>query len=136
MNPSLASALADLILVLHVAIVAFVVIGEALVLFGGWRGWAWVRGRGLRITHLLLMLFIALQAWLGQRCPLTDWEQALRGFAGEPGYRQGFIEYWLGQLLYLQAPWWVFVLAYSAFAALVLATWWLVPPRARCALVR
>jgi hypothetical protein len=131
MSPVAAALLADLVLVLHVGVVLFVVVGELLVLAGGWRGWAWVRIRWLRLLHLLLMLFIALQPWLGRLCPLTDWEQALRARAGEATYQGGFIAHWLGELLYVQAPWWVFVAAYSAFALLVVASWWIVPPRPR-----
>lgn len=131
MSPVAAALLADLVLVLHVGAVLFVVAGELLVLAGGWRGWAWVRIRWLRLLHLLLMLFIALQPWLGRLCPLTDWEQALRARAGEATYEGGFIAHWLGELLYVQAPWWVFVAAYSAFALLVVASWWLVPPQRR-----
>lgn len=123
--------LADAILLLHVAIVVFVVGGEALILLGGWRRWAWVRSLRLRVVHAALVVFIALQAWLGQLCPLTVWEQALRRSAGQASYETGFIEHWLGRLLYVQAPWWVFVLGYSAFAALVLASWHWVPPRGR-----
>ena len=130
MPPESASLLADAILVLHVAVVAFVVGGEILFLIGAKR-WRWIRRRGLRIAHIALMLFIAVQSWLGQLCPLTVWEQALRRAAGERGYSEGFIEHWLSKVLYLHAPWWAFVLAYSAFAALVVATWFLVPPARR-----
>lgn len=127
----MAAVLADAILLLHVAVVLFVLGGQALFLLGGWRGWRWVRGRGLRLAHLALAAFIALQAWLGQLCPLTAWEQALRRAAGQTGYGESFIEHWLGRLLYVQAPWWAFVAAYSAFAVLVLLTWRWVPPRPR-----
>jgi len=91
-----------------------------------------VRHRGLRLTHLGLIVFIAAQAWLGQLCPLTVWEQDLRRIAGEGVYTQSFIEHWLSRLLYWEAPWWVFVAAYTAFAALVaLAWWWVRPIKAR-----
>ena len=127
----MAGLLADAILLLHVAIVLFVVGGQALILLGGWRRWTWVRSLRLRLAHAALVVFIALQAWLGQLCPLTVWEQSLRRSAGQDNYDAGFIEYWLGRLLYVQAPWWVFVLAYSGFALLVLASWRWVPPRRR-----
>jgi len=99
------------------------------VLLGGLRGWAWVRRFRLRLTHLLLMVFIAAQAWLGQLCPLTVWEQDLRRIAGEGSYRESFIEHWLSRLLYWEAPWWVFVAAYTGFALLVGLAWWWVRPR-------
>ena len=130
MLPSgVAGPLADAILALHVGIVAFVVLGQLAVLVGGWRRWAWVRDRWFRASHLLLMLFVAAQAWLGALCPLTVWEQELRAVAGEASYRESFIEHWLSRLIFFEAPWWAFVAAYTAFAALVLASWRWVPPR-------
>lgn len=132
LSPATAGLLADAILLLHVLVVIAVVGGQALIMIGAARGWRWVRQFPLRLAHLGCMLFIALQSWLGALCPLTEWEQALRVQAGQTTHGTGFIEYWLGRLLYFEAPWWVFVAAYSGFAALVAATWWWAPPhRAR-----
>lgn len=128
MSPTLAGLLADALLGLHVAIVLFVVGLLPLVLAGGALGWRWVRHPGLRLTHLGLMIFIAAQTWLGQLCPLTVWEQALRRTAGQGSYGESFIEHWLSRLLYWDAPWWVFVAAYTGFALVVLLAWWWVKP--------
>jgi hypothetical protein len=130
-SPALAAWLADAVLALHVGVVAFVVLGALAIALGGWRGWRWVRGPRWRLAHVLLMCVVALQAWLGALCPLTVWEQALRARAGQVAYRESFIEHWLSRLIFFDAPWWVFVAAYSVFAALVLALWWVVPPRRR-----
>lgn len=129
MSPHAAALLADALLALHVGVVVFVVGLLPLVLLGGALGWRWVRRFGLRLTHLGLMAFIAAQAWLGQLCPLTVWEQDLRRIAGQRAYGESFIEHWLSRLLYWQAPWWVFVAAYTAFAVLVALAWWWVKPR-------
>jgi hypothetical protein len=128
MNPATATLLADALLALHMGIVLFVVGLLPLVLLGGAWGWRWVRRRSLRLAHLGLMLFIAVQAWLGRLCPLTMWEQDLRRHAGQSGYTESFIEHWLSQLLYWDLPWWVFVAAYTAFAGLVAGAWWWVRP--------
>lgn len=130
-SPALAGALADAILVLHVGIVAFVVLGALAVPAGAWRGWRWVRGFGWRLAHVVLMGVIALQAWLGALCPLTVWEQALRRRAGEAAYGGSFIEHWLSRLIFFEAPWWSFVAAYTGFALFVLLLWRWVPPRRR-----
>jgi hypothetical protein len=62
LHPTTAALLADALLVLHLGVVAFVVGLLPLVLIGGARGWRWVRHRGLRITHLWLMLFITVDS--------------------------------------------------------------------------
>lgn len=121
--------LADLILVLHFAIVIFVVGGQALILAGWARSWQWVRNFHFRLVHLITIGYITVQAWLGELCPLTVWEQQLRARAGQPVYEQSFIEYWVSRALFFDLPWWVFVAAYTAFAGLVVLSWWRVPPR-------
>lgn len=128
-SPSLAGLLADAILVLHVGVVAFVVLGALAIPLGAWRGWRWVRGFRWRLAHLLLMGVVALQAWLGALCPLTVWEQALRRRAGETVYGESFIEHWLSRLIFFEAPWWIFVAAYTGFTAFVLLLWWAMPPQ-------
>lgn len=130
MSPTHAGWLADAILVVHVGIVGFVLLGALAIAIGA-RRWRWVRGFRWRLAHVLLMGFIAVQAWLGALCPLTVWEQALRRHAGEAAYGESFIEHWLSRLIFFEAPWWTFVAAYSAFAALVVLAWFLVPPRRR-----
>lgn len=129
LSPMLSGWLADAILVLHVGVVAFVLLGAIAIPLGAWRGWRWVRRFGWRLAHVLLMGVIAAQAWLGALCPLTVWERALRSHAGETVYAESFIEHWLSRLIFFEAPWWVFVAAYTGFAMYVLALWWWLPPR-------
>ena len=50
--------------------------------------------------------------------------------AGESIYEDSFIMHWLSELLFYQAPSWVFVVCYTVFGGLVLASWFLVRPRA------
>lgn len=121
---------ADAVLLLHSLFVAFVVLGLCAILAGGWLNWRWVRNRWFRYAHLAAIGVVVLQSWVGVLCPLTRWESALRGAAGAPGYEQTFIGYWLGRLLYYQAPDWAFVLVYTAFGAVVVFAWLAIPPRA------
>lgn len=126
------AALADAVLVLHAAIVFFVVGGLVLVVLGNRLGWRWVNRWWFRLAHLGAIAVVVAESWLGITCPLTTLEAWLRTQAGSaegPGAGQGFIEHWLQRLLFYTAPPWVFVLAYSAFFALVLAAWWRWPPR-------
>jgi len=127
MDPALA---ADLILILHAGFIAFVVLGLVLTLIGACLGWRWVRNFWFRIAHLLAILVVALQAWLGWLCPLTEWEAELRVAAnGRPYPEEGFIAYWLHELIYYDFPFWAFTLAYTLFALAVLATLIFLPPR-------
>lgn len=123
--------LADAVLVLHFAVVVFVTGGLALVVGGNWIGWRWVNGWWFRLAHLGAIAFVAAQAWLGEWCPLTTLESWLRVRAGGSGYTRSFIEYWLQRLIFYEAPLWVFTLAYTAFAVLVVAAWWYFPPTRR-----
>jgi hypothetical protein len=120
--------LADLVLALHVLFVAFVVLGLALIAIGGLGGWRWVRNRRFRQLHLAAIGFVVIETWLGRVCPLTELEASLRDGVGGSGYESGFIAHWLSRLLYVDAPPWAFVLAYTAFGAAVVAAWFLVPP--------
>ena len=122
-------ALANAILLLHFAVVIFVVLGLPTILIGNWRGWAWANNLWWRLAHILAIAVVVLQAWLGQYCGLTLLESKLRQQAGQVGYERGFMEYWVQRLLYYESPLWVFALAYTAFGALVAWAWWRYPPR-------
>jgi hypothetical protein len=128
--PTIAGWFANAILALHVGIVLFVVLGLVAILLGG-RGdrWPWTRNFVFRTAHLLLMVVIAVQAWLGRLCPLTIWEQGLRRRAGQDVYTESFVAHWLSRLIFFEAPWWAFVAAYSVCAALVVGCWFWFPPR-------
>jgi hypothetical protein len=116
--------LADLILVIHFGFVLFVVAGLFLIWVGAVLGWRWVRNFWFRTVHLAAICFVAAEAIVGVACPLTVWEDALRGSP----VQAGFIERWIGRILYYDFPEWVFVLAYTAFAAIVGLTYWLIKP--------
>jgi hypothetical protein len=128
MVTTMASAAADAILVIHFLFIAFVVVGQVCILLGGPLRWAWVRNRAFRFTHLTAIAVITVQAWLGMICPLTAWEQSLRRAAGEEAYEGTFVGYWLGRLIYCDAPFWAFVILYTLFGGVVVASWFLVRP--------
>ncbi len=120
--------LADVVLTLHVAVVAFVIGGLVLILIGSLRNWRWVNALWFRLAHLGAIAVVVGEAWLGVICPLTSLEMWLRVKAHATTYSGSFIEHWLQRILYYEAPSWVFVLAYSVFGLLVVATWWCFPP--------
>lgn len=87
-------------------------------------GWRWVRDPWFRYLHLAAIAFVAAEALLGIACPLTVWEDLLRG-----GVRaESFVARWVQRLLYYRAPEWVFTTAYVLWTLATLATLRLVPP--------
>lgn len=83
-------ALADGVLVLHLAFVAWVVLGGLLVL----------RRPGLAWMHLPAAAWGVLIEWMRWPCPLTPLENHLRRLGGEAGYEGGFVEHYITALLY------------------------------------
>lgn len=103
-----AAFLADVLLVLHGLFIVWVVAGGIAV----WRrpALAWL--------HLPAAAWGVWISWSGGLCPLTPIEQRLRRAAGQAGYEGGFIDHYLGRLIYPEGltPAWQF-----AFGAFVLA---------------
>jgi hypothetical protein len=123
--------LADLVVAVHVAYVAFVLLGQALILIGAVGGWRWIRIRAFRLLHLAAIVVVATEAVLGIPCPLTVWEARLRRLAGQEAAEGTFIGRWLHEVLFFDLPPWVFTVTYVSFASLVVATLICVPPRWR-----
>lgn len=121
--------LADSILVCHFLFVLTVVFGLALILIGKSFGWHWITHPWFRLFHLLAIVFVVVQSWMGKQCPLTIWEMDLLRLANEAAYTESFIQYWVSRLLYYEAPMWVFTVVYTLFAGLVLLSWFWVRPR-------
>jgi hypothetical protein len=69
---------ADLLLFAHALFVVFVVSGLLMIIAGRLLSWSWVRNPWFRLAHLIAIGVVVLQSWLGQVCPLTIWEMALR----------------------------------------------------------
>lgn len=120
--------IADGLLLAHAFFVLFVICGLLLVIAGRFQSWNWVRNPWFRLVHLVCIGVVVLQSWFGIVCPLTTWEMAFRVRAGEAAYDGSFIAYWVSKLLYYQLPDWVFVLIYTLFGLLVLASWYWVRP--------
>ena len=84
---------ADAVVLLHLAFIAFVIGGAALL-------WRWPR---LVVLHVPTVLWGAYAEFSGTICPLTPLENRLRALAGDEGYRGGFVEHYLLPLIYPEA---------------------------------
>ena len=110
---------------------AFVIAGLILIFAGKALDWSWVRNWWFRVAHLVAIGVVVVQAWFGVICPLTTLEMELRRQAGDATYGGTFISHWLESILYYRAPAWVFAACYTAFAALVVLSWFWVRPNRR-----
>jgi hypothetical protein len=81
---------ADGVLLLHLAFIAFAVLGAVLVA-------RWPR---LAFVHLPAAAWGFFVELTGRVCPLTYAENALRMRAGEAGYSESFIEHYLLAVVY------------------------------------
>jgi hypothetical protein len=124
-----ARLLADLVVVVHAAFVAFVVFGLVAILLGLALGRGWARNFWFRVMHLAAIGVVAAQAVCGVICPLTTFENALRRRAGQETYPGAFVGYWAHRLIFFESPPWVFTTLYCAFGLLVLAAFVFGPPR-------
>jgi hypothetical protein len=82
--------LADAVVVVHLAFVAFVVCGGLLVV---WRRWT-------AAIHIPAAIWGVYIEFSGRICPLTPLENHLRALAGEAAYSGDFVERYLIPVLY------------------------------------
>ena len=84
------SVLADIVLVLHFAFVAFVVFGGLLAL--RWPRLVWI--------HVPALAWGVLIEYAGIICPFTPLENSFRQHAGQAGYGGGFIDHYITATIY------------------------------------
>lgn len=84
------SLLADAVLTLHLAFIAFVMLGALACL-------RWPRLAWLHLPTVLWSIWVNLAGWT---CPLTPLELALRRAAGEGFYNGSFIAHYFAPLVY------------------------------------
>ena len=120
-----AFAMAELILAVHLLIIAFNVLGLVAIPVGASLRWAWVRGRKWRALHVVSWAVVALQALVGRACFLT----LMQADAASSAERTPLIARWVNSVVYWPLPLWAFTVTYVLLFALVLWLWRAVPPR-------
>jgi hypothetical protein len=123
--------------------VAYVVLGQLVILIGWPLRWRWIRNPWFRVSHLAMILVVAVEAVVGYKCPLTTWELDLRAHIGQiPENRHelpdwdlengSFMARMVWKVLFPDRSWVPYMEpSYYTFAGLALATVLLVPPRFR-----
>ena len=126
------SLLADILLLIHFAFVAFVVLGFVAIWIGHFCRWPSVRNLRFRIAHLAAIGFVLAESLGGIVCPLTTWENQLRTRAGQDAaYSGSFIQHWFGRILFHDWSERTFTVIYAAFFLFVVLTFWVFRPKRR-----
>jgi hypothetical protein len=120
----LMTLLADLVLLAHFALAAFLAAGMLLIPLGAYWQWSWVRARRLRQIHAGLMVLIAIEAIFHITCPLTILEALLRRTHAP----ESFWADQLSKILYWDLPLEFFTILYGCCVVWVLYLWKSVPP--------
>jgi hypothetical protein len=121
--------LADVLVAIHFAIVAFVVLGLLAILVGVAFRRSWARNFWFRLVHLIAIGFIAAEGFLGMDCPLTIWERQLRDAAHQEFSGDSFMARLIHNILFFDVDPTILNRCHIAFGALVLATFVFAPPR-------
>lgn len=127
-------ALADALVVVHLALVLGCLLLLALLPVAAALRWGWSRNFWLRLAHLAFIELVAGQALVGLECPLLTVERDLRGkdtvvvAPEDPASPLGRL---CNRALYspVGSPLWVLGIVYSAVGLAVLLSWLLLPPR-------
>ena len=116
--------MAELVLALHLAVIAFNIFGLVAVPVGALAGWSFVRIRWWRRLHLASLAVVALQALFGRACFLTLLQGELEG-----GREQApLIMRWVNSVIYWPLPMWAFTVGYVLVFAYALALYRWVRP--------
>lgn len=86
----LSGALADAVLSFHFLFILFAIFGGFINLYNKKVAW----------LHVPVVLWSSIVNLAGLTCPLTPIENYFRSLAGQAGYPGGFVEHYIGQLVY------------------------------------
>ncbi len=119
--------LADLMMLLHLALASYITAGLVLIPIGCKLEWNWTKNWKMRLTHIILIGLITAETIFGLTCPLTLIEYSLRDV--DPP--DSIVRYWIGKLLYWNLPHQIFIAIYSFSLAWVMFLWIKCPPKTK-----
>jgi len=122
---------ADAVVAIHVAYIAYVVVGQALIVLGAAFRRQWARNPWFRFTHLLAIGVVAVEEWYCWRCPLTVWEEQLRQMGGQSVTGETFMGRFLHDMMFVDdhLSMDAITMLHYAFAVLVAQALVMYPPR-------
>ena len=120
---------ADALVIIHLAYAATIVIGLIVTWIGILLKQEWARNKWWRVGHLVMMLIVVVETWIGMTCPLTTWENWLRILAKQDTIEGDFIANYVHRWLFYDFPPWVFTAGYTVFGLLVVGSFLVAPPR-------
>src|SRR5579863_7358900 len=104
MTPPSLAALAGTVLLVHVGIILFNLLGLIVIPIGAWRRWPFVTIPWWRLLHLASWAIVAIQAMLGRACFLTVWEADLLRGAGLDAATSPLVQRWVSAMIYWPLP--------------------------------
>ncbi len=129
--------LADCMLFLHLLYVAYVVVGQLVIIVAGTFRWEWGRNPWFRWSHLLAIGIVVYEVINNIRCPLTTWEEQLRALDGKNlSTHDTFLGWLMNKILFIdqhfeggRPPEAFFTTLYVATFIVVMQALLLYPPR-------
>ena len=106
----MARLLAEVVMVLHFAVLAFL-------LAGGFIAWRW---RGVIYPHLVIGAWAILSLLVPVTCPLTSAEEFFRAEAGMPALGTGFIDHYIDGVWYPESA---STLVQLVLGSIVIVSW-------------
>src|SRR5579871_6326769 len=97
MSPTAYLYLADLVAFVHLAVLAYVVVGQLLIIVAAPFRWRWARNPWFRFSHLGVIAFVVYEQFNNIRCFLSVWEEKLKEWGGIPAEAQN--ETFLGRVV-------------------------------------
>jgi hypothetical protein len=84
MSPTAYLYLADLVAFAHMAVLAYVVVGQLYIIVAAPFRWRAARNPWFRFTHLGVIAFVVYEQFYNIRCFLSVWEEKLKERGGVP----------------------------------------------------